>query len=58
MFEEYSMTDPKNLGSYFEFTESEVKTECLIRDVDYAEMIGGGRCRIDPTTHLSPTEEF
>ena len=38
MFEEHSMTDPKNLGSYFGFTESEVKAECLIRDVDYAEM--------------------
>lgn len=38
MFEEYSMTDPKNLGVFFGFTESEVSTECLIYDVDYEEM--------------------
>ena len=38
MFEEYSMTDPKNLGPYFGFTESEVQAECRARDVNYEEM--------------------
>ena len=38
MFEEYSMTDPGELGTYYGFTESEVRKECEERDVDYEEM--------------------
>ena len=38
MFEEYSMTDPGNLGSYYGFTEEEVRRECEERGVDFGEM--------------------
>lgn len=38
MFDEYSVTDPKNLGGYFGFTEQEVRQQCEKYDVDFAEM--------------------
>ena len=38
IFDEYSVTDPKNLGKYFGFTEKEVWELCQNCDVDYAEM--------------------
>ncbi len=38
IFSEYSMVDPKNLGSYFGFTSEEVREQCLVHKVDYDEM--------------------
>lgn len=38
IFDEYSVTDPKNLGEYFGFTKKEVWELCKNCDVDYAEM--------------------
>lgn len=38
IFSEYSMVDPKNLGSYFGFTREEVSEQCGQRNVDYAEI--------------------
>ena len=37
-FEEYSMTDPKGLESYYGFTEEEVREQCEIHGVDYGEI--------------------
>lgn len=38
IFDEYSVTDSKNLGEYFGFTEEEVQEQCVKYDGDYAEM--------------------
>ena len=38
MFTEFSVTSPKNLSSYFGFTEDEVRQQCLKRNVDFSEM--------------------
>lgn len=38
IFDEYSMIDPKNLGGYFGFTRQEVREQCDMYDVDYAEV--------------------
>lgn len=38
IFSEYSMVDPKNLGSYFGFTGAEVRTECQKHGMDYGEI--------------------
>lgn len=38
IFDEYSMTDPKNLGEYFGFTREEVQEQCVKHGVDYDEM--------------------
>lgn len=38
IFDEYSVTDPKNLGEYFGFTESEVRRQCEKYHVDFAKM--------------------
>ncbi len=38
IFDEYSMTDSRNLGEHFGFTEEEVRAQCAIHDVDYDEM--------------------
>ena len=38
MFEEFSMTDPKDLSCYFGFTEEEVMAECTARSVDFEKM--------------------
>ena len=38
IFEEYSMTDPKDLGKYFGFTADEVRRQCEQYHVDYSEV--------------------
>lgn len=38
IFDEYSMIEPKNLGEYFGFTEEEVREQCKLCGVDYAEV--------------------
>ncbi len=38
VFDEYSVTDPKNLSEYFGFTEKEVQEQCRKYRVDFAEM--------------------
>lgn len=38
IFDEYSVTDPKNLGRYFGFTEEEVREQCTRYGMDFAEM--------------------
>lgn len=38
IFDEYSVTDPKNLGEYFGFTEKEVREQCKKYEVDFDEM--------------------
>lgn len=38
IFDEYSVTDPKNLGEYFGFTEKEVWAQCEIYNADFTEM--------------------
>lgn len=38
IFDEYSVTDPKNLGEYFGFTEKEVREQCIKYGMDYARM--------------------
>ncbi len=38
VFDEYSVTDPRNLSEYFGFTEEEVQEQCKKYDVDFAEM--------------------
>lgn len=38
VFDEYSVTDPRNLSEYFGFTEKEVQEQCRKYDVDFAEM--------------------
>lgn len=38
IFDEYSVTDPKNLSTYFGFTEKEVQEQCKRYNVDFAEM--------------------
>lgn len=38
LFDEYSVTDPKNLGEYFGFTEKETREQCAEHGVDFAEM--------------------
>lgn len=38
IFDEYSMVDAKNLGSYFGFTETEVQAQCERYGMSYAKM--------------------
>lgn len=38
IFDEYSVTDSKNLGEYFGFTEEEVREQCAKYGVDFSEM--------------------
>lgn len=38
IFDEYSMLDPKNLGSFFGFTSQEVYERCIECGVDYPEV--------------------
>lgn len=38
IFDEYSVTDPKNLGEYFGFTEKEVQEQCEKYHVNFTEM--------------------
>lgn len=38
LFDEYSVTDTKNFGEYFGFTEKEVQEQCKKYNVDFAEM--------------------
>ena len=38
VFDEYSVTDPRNLNEYFGFTEKEVQEQCEKYDVDFTEM--------------------
>lgn len=38
IFDEYSVTDPKNLGGYFGFTQKEVEEQCTKHQVSFAEM--------------------
>lgn len=38
IFDEYSVTDPKNLGKYFGFTEGEVQEQCAKYSMDFAAM--------------------
>ena len=38
IFDEYSVTDPKNLCEYFGFTKKEVQEQCIKYHVDFAEM--------------------
>ena len=38
MFEEYSMTNARELGTFFGFTQAEVRAECEKYEVSYAEM--------------------
>ncbi|MCI8941073.1 MAG: AAA family ATPase [Dorea sp.] len=38
IFDEYSVTDPKNMGEYFGFTEKEVREQCKKYHTDFAEM--------------------
>ncbi len=38
IFTEYSMTDSKNLGQYYGFTEKEVQEQCRRHDMPYAEV--------------------
>lgn len=38
IFDEYSVTDPKNLGEYFGFTEREVQKQCEKYNADFVEM--------------------
>ena len=38
MFQEYSMTSPKGLETYFGFTEEEVRKECLKHQMGYERM--------------------
>ena len=38
IFDEYSMIEPKNLGKYFGFTQEEVKKQCGMYGINYAEV--------------------
>ncbi len=38
IFDEYSETDPKNLGEYFGFTETEVRKQCEKYNADFDKM--------------------
>lgn len=38
IFDEYSMISPKNLESYFGFTEEEVCAQCFLHKIDYTEV--------------------
>ena len=38
IFDEYSVTDPKNLGEYFGFTETEVRKQCEKYNADFDKM--------------------
>lgn len=38
VFDEYSVTDPKNLSEYFGFTETEVREQCVKFNADFSEM--------------------
>lgn len=38
LFDEYSVTDPKNFSQHFGFTEKEVEDQCFKYGVDFAEM--------------------
>ena len=52
IFDEYSMTDPRDLGEYFGFTEGEVQEQCVKHGADFTEMekwydgYRVGRCHI------------
>ena len=41
IFNEYSMIEPKDLGEYFGFTETEVREQCNEYGADYEEMKNG-----------------
>ncbi|NBI64524.1 AAA family ATPase [Clostridiales bacterium] len=38
LFDEYSVTDPKNLSEYFGFTEKETREQCAEHGVDFTEI--------------------